>query len=78
MQSRGSASAIKDSAFTPKRRYDGQLGALGGSLVTTPKDNGRTMPNKDISFAETNLKSEIRVNDFNDQKPENARYGKQM
>ena len=42
------------------------MGALGGSLVTTPKDNGRTLPNKDISFAETNLKSEIRVNDFND------------
>ena len=44
------------------------MGALGGSLVTTPKDNGRSerLPNKDISFAETNIKSEIRVNDFND------------
>ena len=42
------------------------MGALGGSLVTTPKDNGRSGQNKDISFAETNIKSEIRVNDFND------------
>ena len=78
MQSRGSTAAIKDLTYTPQRRYGGdtQKNAFG-NLVTTPKEQGRSerQNRQEAGFGDFGQKNEIRVNDFKDSRPENARYG---
>ena len=78
MQSRGSTAAIKDLTYTPQRRYGGdtQKNAFG-NLVTTPKEQGRSERHnrQEGGFEDFGQKTEIRVNDFKDTRPENARYG---